>query len=215
MKTPSTRSQITFLFAVLSLLSVRNSFGQGGPDSLTLSSGTAASNGSVALNLSLTSPAGSQPTALQWTLTYPPASVVSISVNSGSAITAAGKSLNCFGGSGTFSCVASAMNSAIISNGVVAVVNLTMASGLTSTSIGISQSAAASPAGNGIVLFTTGGIVTGGASGAPVLPTVASLSCQPATLNGSGTSTCTVALTGAAPAGGAVVSLTNTNATLT
>src|SRR5271156_268407 len=153
MQRSSTRRRISLLFAIVYLLITRVSFGQSGPDSLALSSGTAGSNGVVALNLSLTSPAGSQPTAIQWTLTYPPANVASISVNSGSAITAAGKSLNCFGGVGTFACVASAMNSAIISNGVVAVVNLTMAAGLTSTSIGISSSAASSPTGKGIVLF--------------------------------------------------------------
>jgi hypothetical protein len=210
MKRSSARRRIALIATVVSLLSARVSFGQLGPDSLALSSGTAGSNGGIALNLSLTSPAGSEPTAVQWTLTYPPANVVSISVNSGAAITAAGKSLNCFGGGGTFSCVASAMNSAIISNGVVGVVNLTMAAGLTNTSIGISSSGASSPAGEGIVLFTTGGIVTGGS----VLPTVASLSCLPATLQSSSSSTCTVKLTGAAPTAGAAVALTSTNAAL-
>jgi len=198
MRRYSTPGKGVWMFAVVSLLSARASFGQAGPDSLALSSGTASSNGKVVLNLVLTSPAGSEPAAIQWTLTYPPASVVSISVNSGAALTAAGKALNCYGASGTFTCAASAMNDTVISNGAVAVVNLVMAAGLTGTAIGIGG-AASSPAGNGIVLFATGGTVTGGA----VLPTVGSLSCLPATLNSSSASTCTVTLTQAAPFGGA------------
>ncbi|MGA3240835.1 MAG: hypothetical protein ABSG03_31575 [Bryobacteraceae bacterium] len=107
------------------------------------------------------------------------------------------------------------MNASTISNGAIAVVNLTMAAGLTTTAIGISNSAASSPAGSGIALFATGGTVTGGAASPPqVLPTVASLSCLPAVLTGSGTATCTVALTGSAPTGGATVTLTNSDATL-
>src|SRR5580693_3609217 len=181
MKRFSTRNQIALILAI----AARASFGQAGPDSLSLSSGAAASNGAAALNMALTSPAGSAPAAIQWTLTYPPANVVSISVNSGPALTAAGKALNCFGGSGTFSCVASALNASAISNGAVAVVNLTMAAGVTSTAIGIGNSAASSPAGTGILLFATGGTVTGGAlspAAAPVLPTVTSLSCLPVSL---------------------------------
>jgi len=207
----ATRGQNALIFAIASLLSARVSFGQTGPDSLALSSGTAAANGSVSLNLALTSPSGSQPSAIQWTVTYPPANVVGISVTAGAALTAAGKTLSCNGASGAYTCEASAENAGIISNGSVAVVNLTMAAGLTTTAIGIGNSAESSPTGSGIVVLSTGGTVTGGA----VLPTVSSLACLPATLSSNSSSTCTVTLTQAAPTGGALVTLTNTNTALT
>src|ERR1700693_2178714 len=110
MRIPSTRGQRGFVFAIVSLILARAAFGQSGPDSLALSSGTAVSNGRVALSLSLSSPAGSETSAVEWTLTYPPANVASISVSPGAAATAAGKTLNCYGASGTYTCVASAMN---------------------------------------------------------------------------------------------------------
>ena len=103
------------------------------------------------------------------------------------------------------------MNAGIISNGAVAVVNLTMATGLTTTAIGIGNPEESSPTGEAILVFSTGGTVTGGA----VAPGVASLACLPATLSSSGSSVCTVTLTQADPAGGATVGLTNTNTTLT
>src|ERR1017187_1653433 len=114
-------------------------------DSLTLSSGTAAANGTVALNLTLTSPSGNEPASLQWTLTYPTANVVSISASAGSASTSASKTLSCSGGAGTYSCIVSGSNSGIISNGTVAVMNLTMAVGVTTTSNPITSSFAALP----------------------------------------------------------------------
>ena len=191
------RGRFASIFAFAYLLSAWASFGQAGPDSLALSSGTAASNGAVALNLVLTSPAGSAPAAIQWTLTYPPANVVSIAQSAGAALTAASKTLTCAAGSGTYTCVASGMNAGTISNGAVAVVSLTMAVGVATTAIGVSNTVASSAAGEGIPFSATGGTVTGGA-----WPAVTSLSCVPATLSSSGSSTCAVTLTGAAPPGG-------------
>ena len=212
MTRPSTRGRIASIFAIASLLTARASLGQAGSDSLALSSGTAAANGTVALSLVLTSPAGNEPSDIQWKLTYPPASVVSISANSGPALTAAGKALNCFGAAGQFACLASGMNAGIISNGTVAVVNLTMAAGATTTAIGISNSAVSSPTGRALLLSATGGTVTGGSA---VLPTVTSLSCLPATVNSSGNSTCTVTLSKTAPTGGTNVTLSDTSPNLT
>jgi hypothetical protein len=131
-------------------------------------------------------------------------------VSSGAALTAASKTLSCSASSGTYTCLAWGLNAGVISNGAVAVVNLTMAVGLTATPIVIGNNVASSPAGTAVPLSATGGTVTGGA-----WPTVTSLSCLPTTLNSSGNSTCTVTLNGAAPTGGASVTLTNTNSTLT
>src|ERR1035441_9363379 len=75
------------------------SFGQ---DTLALSSGTAAANGAATLNLSLTSPTGSEPAGLQWTLTYSPGDIVSMSAVAGTSATTAGKSLTCSASSGSY-----------------------------------------------------------------------------------------------------------------
>src|SRR5580700_7436389 len=91
---------IARIFAIL--IAAQTSFGQ--TDSLALSSGTAAANGTVSLNLTLTSPAGNQPAALQWTLAYPASNVLSISATPGASSTNAGKTLSCVAGSGVYTC---------------------------------------------------------------------------------------------------------------
>jgi hypothetical protein len=86
-------NNVGLLFSVAFLLAANASFAQ--TASLVLSSGSTASNGTVSLNLNLTS-ATSHEVALQWTLAYPPNSVISISATVGTAATAANKTLNCF-----------------------------------------------------------------------------------------------------------------------
>src|SRR5215472_14461232 len=86
-----TYSPIAIALIALAAASPRVCSGQ----SLALTSGTALANGSVSLNLNLTSPTGSEPVALQWTLTYPAANVVSISEAPGLSANNAGKTLNC------------------------------------------------------------------------------------------------------------------------
>ena len=77
----------------------------------------------------------------------------------------------------------------------------------TTTTIGSNQSATITAAYNGTSANATVSLV------APV--TVSSLVCNPTSLGQNASSTCTVTLTQAAPTGGAAVTLTNTNATLT
>ena len=135
-------------------------FGQSG--SISLSSGTA-SGGAVSLNLTLSSPAGSEPVALQWTFTYPPANIVSISAVPGAGIASAGKSLSCVApGAGVYTCLVWGLNTNTILNGSVAIVNLIMAAGAAATSIGVTNTMGASSSGNAIPLSGTGGIVGGG-----------------------------------------------------
>ena len=78
-----------------------------GQSSLALSSGSAAADGSVSLNLTLASPAGSEPAGIQWTFAYPAASVANFSVVAGPALTSAGKSLTCAGSASAYMCLAS------------------------------------------------------------------------------------------------------------
>jgi len=160
----SLRNNIGVLLLVAFSLAGHVSFGQ--TDSLTLSSGSAASNGTVSLNLNLASPTGNEPVDVQWTLTYPQSSVNAISVTAGPAATAAGKALNCFAGSGTYTCLLSGLSTTIIANGTVAFVGLTMAGGTTATSIGLNNSEGSSASGNGIVVLPGGGVVTGGSGSA-------------------------------------------------
>jgi uncharacterized protein (TIGR03437 family) len=122
--------------------------------------------------LGLTSPAGSEPAALQWTLTYPANSVVSISVIAAPSATNAGKVLNCIAGLGAYTCLASGLNTTAIQNGTVAIVNLTVAAGISATLIGIGNAGAAESSGSPLAVSTTGGIVTGFGSPASVNVTV-------------------------------------------
>src|ERR1039458_4772512 len=178
-------------------------FGQG---TLVLSSGTAV-GGTVALDLTLTSPTGSEPAGIQWDLTYSATDVVSINaVAAGTAVTA-GKSINCSSSSGTFRCLLAGLNSSLIQNGVVAEVTVTIAAGVASTTIGVTNALGATVNGYALTISGTGGTVT-----APALPTLAGLSCAPATLSSGGTSTCTVTLT---KTGGGTVSLSSNTAALT
>src|ERR1043165_8009745 len=87
-------------------------------DTLALSSGTAAANGTVSLNLVLTSIAGGQPAALQWTFSYPAANLLSLAAVAGSSATAAGKSVTC---------LAYGTTASLMANGTVAVVSVTVA----------------------------------------------------------------------------------------
>jgi phage baseplate assembly protein gpV len=139
-------------------------------DSLALSSGTAGANGIASLNLVLTSPAGGAPAAVQFTLTYPAANVTSISVSPGPTATSAGKTVMCALASGAYTCLVYGLNATTIPNGIVAVVNLTVTASVT---IGVSNPVAASPGGDAIVIFATGGAVIFAPASAP--PTTVSV----------------------------------------
>ncbi len=187
------------LFALCLSVAAGVSFGQ---DALVLASGTAGSAGTVSLSLALTSVAGSEPASLQWSFTYPVASVTSISASVGDSANAAGKSLACTGSPGVYTCLLAGLNTNIIADGTVAVVNLTIAPGRREPlAVGLGGGWASLPSGFAVSLTAAGGIIAGGGA----LPAVSSFSCAPASLISLGSSTCTVALSGAAPSGGASV----------
>ena len=197
------------LLVIGQLLLAVASFGQNGPDSLALASGTAAPNGLASVSLFLASPSHSEPVGLQWTISYP-INVLSLSVVPGPALAAANKTLTCQAGVGaTYTCVAWSLDSGIISNGAVATVNLVLPVGAGITPLTVINSVAASGSGTAIPVLASGGTVIGGA-----WPSISSLACAPNALNTPGVSTCTVSLTGAAPSGGASVALSSTNSAL-
>ena len=150
------------VLSLFCLVSAR--YGLAQTDSLSLSSGATTTSGTASLNLTLTSPSGSEPAAIQWSLTYPAANVVSISATPGVALTSAGKSLVCASSSGTYTCLAYGLSAGTVANGVIAVVSLTIASTVTSTSIGVSNAAAASSSGMAIAVSANGATLTGPAT---------------------------------------------------
>src|SRR5579862_1913535 len=65
----------------------------GQTESLTVSSAITAAGGSAFLSLTLSSAGGSQPAAIQWTLSYNAAAISSIAAVAGASTTTAGDSL--------------------------------------------------------------------------------------------------------------------------
>jgi uncharacterized protein (TIGR03437 family) len=178
-------------------------------DALVLSSGTAAGNGAATLNLTIASTPGSEPAAIQWSITYPVSNVISISASAGPALTSAGKSLSCAAQAGTYTCVAAGDNATIIANGSVASINLVMATSVSSTVVGVADPVGALPSGYSVQLSASGGTLSGGA-----LPSVFSISCSPASLVSSASTACTVKLNAPATASGAPIALSSSNSNL-
>jgi uncharacterized protein (TIGR03437 family) len=129
------------------LLSARTIFGQG---VLALSAGIA-SGGSPWI-LTLTAPEDSQPAGIQWTVTYSPRDIRSISAAAAGSAVAADKAINCAAGTGTYTCLVTGQDSAPIQDGVVAVVNVTLAAGVSSTALGLTNTLSVLPSGYSLPL---------------------------------------------------------------
>src|ERR1051325_7655640 len=165
--------------------------------SLSLSSASIMPGGTVTLNLAVTSQTGSEPASLEWTLTYPTATVTSLSVTAGSALTSAGKSISCVSNSGSYSCVATGMNNAKILNGSVATVSVSMSATVGTATIGVANALGASSTAAGVSITATGGSIS------VVAPlTISSLACVPNSLAPGSSSVCTASLNGIARSGG-------------
>ncbi|MBI3473796.1 MAG: hypothetical protein HY013_20770 [Candidatus Solibacter usitatus] len=134
--------------------------------SLALSSGSGYAGAAVSLNLTLSG--GASPAGLQWTTGYVAADISSVTVTDGPAATAAGKSATCAGSAGVYTCVLVGVNGNVIADGVVAVVQVTIASGavFASTAVPLSGVVAASLGGDAIAASSSGGTVTRLASAA-------------------------------------------------
>ena len=129
-------------------------FGPGlasGQVSLALSSGSANLSGTVSLNLNVASTPGNEPAGVEWTLAYPAGDVVPASVGAaaGSALTVAGKSIYCNGRIGTITCLGVGLNANPITNGVAAVVTLSLAPATASSILPISIGGTIAVLGNG------------------------------------------------------------------
>jgi len=151
-----------------------SAFGQA--SSLTLASAPAVQGGSVSLALSLNASPGSVPAASQWTVQYAPGDIAATTIYAGPALTAAGKTLSCASSSGSVMCLAAGPNTNTIANGVVALVNVTLAAQTSgpSVALGLGGTLGALADGNATSVSGTGGIIAvqGWTSGTqPTAPT--------------------------------------------
>ena len=183
--------------AALFILLAQSSWGQ---VSLSLSS-PGANNGTMLLNFVLNSTSGSEPSAVQWTLTYPASSVTQSTVAAGAQASAASKTVTCNTVSGSQMCVVSGMNATKILNGIVATATLQLASSTTGTPSGIvvANALGASASAASVPVSATSTI--------QIVPVVGSLGCSPTSLTAPASTSCTVTVSAAAPSAGTVVSL--------
>src|SRR5215471_9786951 len=187
-------------FLWLFLVFVASNFLYGQPV-LTLSSAMGSPGGSVTVNLSVSSPVGSSPAALQWTAAYPTGSILSVSAVAGPAAIAAGKKLSCNAIPAAYACTLSAMNSTIIGNGIVASLTFNLSPSATTMVISLTGTYGATGAGTSQGVSSSSGTITV-VSGQALL---SSLVCSPGTIAGGDSSVCSITLSRPAPAGGVVV----------
>ncbi|HTQ86769.1 MAG TPA: hypothetical protein VMI93_11200, partial [Candidatus Solibacter sp.] len=142
--------------------------------SLTLVSAGAQADNSILLNLVLNT-SGIQPAALQFAFSYSDAAIASLAVSGGPALTSPQKSLYCGGNAANYICVAAGINSNTISDGVIATVSVTLASGITSASIAVGNSLGADSNGNALSVPASGSL--------NVSPVSMSVVCSPPVLS--------------------------------
>ena len=116
------------------------------------SAGTQAGSG-ILLNLTLsTAPGNVRPAALEFAFSYPGGAIASFSVSGGPALLAPQKSLFCNGNAVNYICLAVGLNSNPISDGVIATIVLTPASGVNAASLTVGNPSAADSAGNALAV---------------------------------------------------------------
>lgn len=191
---------VSCLFAVCSLLLFCTLI-YGQSVALTLSSGSVSPGGSVSLPLSIAN-GGVATAAVQWTISYSPTDFSSGNVAAGPVASSLKKNLSCNSpAAGRYDCILWALDANALTDGALAVVNLTAANTVSgSPAVALTNSVAAAPDAQPIPVTATGATLTSG-------PTVTNISCSPSTVVAPGSTSCTVTLSGAAPAAGAAVSL--------
>jgi hypothetical protein len=182
---------------------------------LSIGSGSAARATSVTIPIIMSSSAGAQPAAFQWTMGYSSSDISSVSVTAGSSATSAGKNVTCNSSSTATTCIASGLNMNTISGGTVANATFTIAAGAVDTTVPVQITGVMATDMVGTTSFSTsgtGGILTILQPGAP---TLSGLSCAPTSVSAGGVAVCTVTLSGVALTGGVVVGLTSNNSNAT
>jgi hypothetical protein len=124
---------------------------------VSLSGGNIWSGSPAMFILSLHSTSDLAPAALQWNLEYSPSAVTGIRIESGAAGAAVDKAVTCAPNPRGQACLAVGRNAAAIADGAVAVVVATLATGTASATILVTNTFAASAAGNEILLLPANG----------------------------------------------------------
>lgn len=114
---------------------------------LALSPATVNADGTAQFDLSLYSPRGTAPAAVQWTFQYDASSISSLTVNDGAALNASMKTTMCDGDATPHNCLAAGLNKKIIVDGVIATVTAVLAPGAVTAAIQITGLRAASAEG--------------------------------------------------------------------
>lgn len=207
-KMPVWACKLTCLF----FLSAATISAVGQQSTLALGAGSASDGGVANLTLSLTNSGGAAPTALQFAVGYPTASVSSVTLSSGPEATASGASLDCVSEkAGTTSCLLYGSSGATINTGQVGTVSVKLVSNPTGTSIPLTLS--------GVMASNVSGEATpssgSGSSISVVAPTIklSSLSCSPSSFNAAGSAACTITVSGA-PTSALTVSLSSSDSSV-
>ena len=127
---------------------------------LTLSTAVVSSGGTASLELSLNSSADTPPAALQWSLQYPLSAIRSLTVDVGSAVSAASKTVMCAPNAAGYTCLAVGANANAIANGVIAKITAVLAPEASSAVIQVVNPLAVSDAGYFIPISATSGSIT-------------------------------------------------------
>ncbi len=149
---------------------------------LSLSSGSSVPGGSISLDVSLTTSGGAQHAAVQWTMTYPPSAVATVSVAAGASATAAGKTLSCAGTSGNMECILWGLNANILGDGQLATATFTIAPGASSGAVPVQITGvmAVTFSADPIPTSAAGGTMSlGGSISSIAVPVISSVSPNP------------------------------------
>ena len=104
---------------------------------LVLSPPAIAADGTAKFDLSLYSPRGTAPSAVQWSFQYEASSISSLTVADGPALNATMKTVMCDGDAAPHNCLAAGLNKKIIVDGAIAKVTAVLAPGAVTAAIQI------------------------------------------------------------------------------
>jgi hypothetical protein len=104
---------------------------------MSLSPPVITADGTAKFDLSLYSPRGTAPSAVQWSFQYEASSISSLTVTDGPALQATMKTVMCDGDAAPHNCLAAGLNKKIIVDGVIAKVTAVLAPGAATAAIQI------------------------------------------------------------------------------
>ena len=159
--------------------------------SIKVAPGTVVAGGTGYANISITSSSStSEPSSLEWTLTYSTSVISAFKITAGGATTAAGKSLSCTTGTGQVRCIVWGLNTNSIANGILASMSFAVSATAPATStLGLTGLTAVSGTGESIAATESAGTLT-------ISPAaeISTLTCASTSIVSLGKDTCIVTL---------------------